>query len=83
MAEAYGNLDFSSIIKCWKSLGNDRLGGFKTIDYFIDKKYSRFKKEQTWLLCSGDDIVWVVNDRIDDRYKITNKTKTIYFVRLL
>ncbi len=55
----------------------------KLSDYFIDKKYSRFDKEETWLLCSGENIVWIINDRIDDRFKITNKTKTIYFVSLL
>lgn len=45
-------------------------GRKKLSDYFSDMKYSLFEKERTWLLCSGDDIVWIVGERIDDRYCI-------------
>lgn len=59
----------------FKPLG---LNGFKKLsDYFIDKKYSLHQKENMWLLLSGDDIVWLVGERIDDRYKITNRTRKI------
>ena len=58
-------------------------GHKKLSDYFIDRKYSRFEKENIWLLCSDNEIVWVIGDRIDDRFRITNTTKTVYFVRLL
>ena len=58
-------------------------GRKKLSDYFIDRKYSRFEKENTWLLCSDNEIVWIIGERIDDRFKITNTTKTVYFVRLL
>lgn len=38
-------------------------------DFFTDNKYSRKEKEDQWLLCSGDDIVWVVNQRVDERFR--------------
>jgi tRNA(Ile)-lysidine synthase len=42
----------------------------KLSDFFIDLTYSKFDKEDQWLLCSGNDIVWVIGKRIDDRFKI-------------
>ncbi len=48
----------------------------KLSDYFIDKKYSIFDKENILILESGGKIVWIIGDRIDDRFKITNSTKT-------
>lgn len=54
----------------------------KISDYYINLKYSIIDKENQWLLCSGKDIVWVVGQRIDDRYKITDKTKTIYRIEV-
>ncbi len=49
----------------------------KLSDFFIDEKFSLFSKENTWLLCSGDDIVWIIGRRIDERYKIRPETKQI------
>ncbi|MFV0555158.1 MAG: tRNA lysidine(34) synthetase TilS [Mangrovibacterium sp.] len=46
-------------------------------DFFTDLKLSQLEKEQQWLLCSGEDIVWIVGRRIDDRFKITAQTKQI------
>ncbi len=51
----------------------------KLSDFFIDNKIPVNQKEKTWLLTSKDKIVWVIGLRIDDRYKITDKTKKIYF----
>ncbi|MFI5218195.1 MAG: tRNA lysidine(34) synthetase TilS [Bacteroidia bacterium] len=45
-------------------------------DYFIDNKFSLAKKEKTWLLVSGNDICWVIGERNDDRYKITEDSST-------
>ncbi|HEX7493354.1 MAG TPA: tRNA lysidine(34) synthetase TilS, partial [Bacteroidales bacterium] len=47
----------------------------KLSNYFIDKKYSRFDKENIYILESGGKIVWIIGDRIDDRFKITSSTK--------
>lgn len=55
----------------------------KLSDFFIDEKISVLHKEDVWLLLSGDDIIWVVNHRIDDRYKITNETKKVLFAEYI
>jgi tRNA(Ile)-lysidine synthase len=52
-------------------------GRKKLSDFFADKKLSIIDKEQVWLLTSGDDIVWVVGHRVDDRYAVTEKTKKV------
>ena len=49
----------------------------KLSDFFIDNKFSQNQKENTWLLCSGDDIVWVIGYRLDERYKVVDDTKSI------
>ncbi|WBL21302.1 tRNA lysidine(34) synthetase TilS [Zunongwangia sp. HRR-M8] len=52
-------------------------GRKKISDFFKDNKFSLPEKENTWLLCSGDKIVWVVNQRADNRFAITSKSKRI------
>lgn len=49
----------------------------KISDFFIDNKQSLLEKEQTWLLVSGDDIVWIVGQRLDNRFRVTEKTKEV------
>ena len=46
-------------------------GRKKLSDYLIDKKVSMAEKSRQFVLLSGDDIVWVVGRRLDDRYAIT------------
>jgi len=54
------------------------MGGRKLVSkFFRDLAMSRFDKEAQWLLCSGDDIVWVVGRRADDRFKVTGQTREI------
>ena len=54
----------------------------KLSDFFIDNKFSILDKQEQWLLCSGDDIVWVVGCRIDERYKLETDTKKVYIAQL-
>jgi tRNA(Ile)-lysidine synthase len=54
----------------------------KLSDFFIDIKFSILDKQEQWLLCSGDDIVWVVGCRIDERYKLETDTKKVYIAQL-
>lgn len=58
-------------------------GKKKISDFFIDKKLSIFEKENTWLLCSDNKIVWVINHRIDNRFKITSETKKVLKIEYL
>ena len=54
------------------------MGGRKLVSkYFKDAAMSRFEKEAQWLLCSGDEIVWVVGRRADDRFKVSGQTREI------
>jgi len=46
-------------------------------DFFIDLKLNRFEKENTYLLLSGEDIVWIVGIRLDNRFRISSKTKNV------
>ncbi|MGE0636506.1 MAG: tRNA lysidine(34) synthetase TilS [Bacteroidia bacterium] len=55
----------------------------KLSDFFTDIKFSIPDKENTWLLCSDGDIVYVIGKRIDERYKVGKETKTIYLVRCI
>ncbi|PKQ46286.1 tRNA lysidine(34) synthetase TilS [Confluentibacter flavum] len=57
-------------------------GKKKLSKYFKDEKLSLLDKENTWLLCFGDDIVWVIGKRADDRFKVTENTKQILKIEL-
>ncbi|MFX0557968.1 tRNA lysidine(34) synthetase TilS [Maribacter sp. CXY002] len=52
-------------------------GKKKLAKFFKDEKINSFSKEEQWLLCSDDSIVWVVGKRADSRYKVTEDTKVI------
>lgn len=77
-------LEFPLVIRKWQPgdwfipLGMN--GRKKLSDYFTDRKYSLKDKSEKWVILSGEDIVWVVNERLDDRFKITNKSKNIIIV---
>jgi tRNA(Ile)-lysidine synthase len=46
----------------------------KVSKYFKDEKFSLSDKENTWLLCSENEVIWVVGHRADNRYKVTENT---------
>ena len=52
-------------------------GRKKLSDYLIDKKVSIAEKKRQFVLLSGDDIVWVVGRRLDDRFCITRTTENV------
>ena len=56
-------------------------GRKKLSDYFSDHKYSLKAKEEAWLLCSGEDIIWLVGARSDNRYRITSSTQRIFIIK--
>ena len=57
-------------------------GRKKISDFLIDEKLSLPDKENVWLLASGPNIVWVIGHRIDDRFRITEKTRHVLMIRL-
>lgn len=52
-------------------------------DYFIDQKMSLFEKQNTWILCSGEDIIWLIGHRIDNRFKISSKTTKSIIINII
>jgi tRNA(Ile)-lysidine synthase len=57
-------------------------GKKKLSKYFKDEKLSLLDKENSWLLCSDDEIVWVIGRRADNRFKVTENTKNICKITL-
>lgn len=54
------------------------MNGFRKVkDIFIDNKIPSEERKKIPILVSRDDIVWVYGIRIDDRYKIKEKTQRI------
>lgn len=53
-------------------------GKKKLSDFFTDNKFNLFQKEDTWVLISGKDIVWIVGHRIDNRFKVTPNTESVF-----
>lgn len=59
------------------------LKGTKLVsDFFNDNGFTTFQKRNTQIITDAEgEIVWIVGHRIDDRFKITDKTKTIYEIK--
>ena len=51
-------------------------------DFMTDCKMSLLEKRDQLVLCNGDDIVWVVGRRIDNRYRVSKDTMQILFLYL-
>lgn len=49
---------------------------------FKDEKLSLLDKEKIWILCSDNQIVWVIGIRQDERFKIENTTNKILKIEL-
>lgn len=80
-------LSFPLKLRRWKK--GDRFiplgmkGTKKISDYFTDRKYSLKEKENAWLLLSGDRIVWIVGERPDERFKVTEESKEVFMMEVI
>ena len=57
-------------------------GQKKVSDYLTDKKYSLFQKEKQYVACSEGKIVWLIGERTDDCFKITEKSKRAVILKI-
>jgi tRNA(Ile)-lysidine synthase len=57
-------------------------GKKKLSKFFKDEKYSLFDKQNQWLLCSNDEIVWVIGRRTDQRFLTNENTKNYIKITL-
>ncbi|AXG74512.1 tRNA lysidine(34) synthetase TilS [Flavobacterium arcticum] len=55
----------------------------KLSKFFKDEKMSLSEKEDTWLLCSEDKIIWIIGRRADDRFKVTDNTTQILKIEVI
>ena len=51
-------------------------------DYLTDVKATRFEKESQVLALCGEDIIWVVGHRSDNRYKVDKNTRRIIMLKI-
>lgn len=58
-------------------------GQKKVSDFLVDAKVSMLDKEKQMVLVSGENtILWLVGRRIDDRYKVTERTARVMRITL-
>ena len=53
----------------------------KVQDYFSDKKLSILEKERIWLLESNGVICWIVDHRLDERFKVDETTNRVLVIK--
>ena len=56
-------------------------GRQKLSDFFTDHKIDRFSKEKIRLLCSGDNILWIIGLRSDERWKVCKTSTECYQIK--
>ncbi|HEY4650051.1 MAG TPA: tRNA lysidine(34) synthetase TilS [Pontibacter sp.] len=81
-----GQLKFPLKLRGWQEgdwfvpLGMN--GKKKISDFLIDRKVPANLKSQTLVLVSDQSIAWVVNQRLDNRFKVTDKTQQVVEISL-
>lgn len=81
-------IKFPLVLRQWQN--GDRFHPFglkgkskKIKDYFVDKKLSRFEKENTMLLLNNGEICLVPGFDISYKYKVTKECKNILSIKFL
>ncbi|MDN5212138.1 tRNA lysidine(34) synthetase TilS [Fulvivirgaceae bacterium BMA12] len=53
----------------------------KLSDFMIDEKIPLNLKKRVFVVKSAEDIVWIIGHRIDDRYKITARSRQVFIIK--
>ncbi|WP_418262690.1 tRNA lysidine(34) synthetase TilS [Flavobacterium faecale] len=80
-------LQYPLVLQKWKEgdvFQPQGMGGKtkKLSKFFKDEKMSLLEKENTWVLWSGEKIVWIVGRRADERFKVQTGTENILNIQL-
>ena len=74
-------IQFPLTIRKWKEgdyfYPTGMKGKKKVSKFFKDEKFTLFQKQDTWILESNNQIVWIIGHRADERFKTENTTQTI------
>lgn len=82
----YSRLRFPLLWRRWKPgdafvpLGMKR--SKKISDFLIDERVPINDKNRVTVLASGEEIVWLVGYRVDDRFKVGHETETVLAIQL-
>lgn len=83
----FDKLSENFILRRWKEGDRFRPLGMKNFkkvsDFFTDIKLSINQKQKQWILINQDKIVWILGKRIDDRFKVEEKTQNVLELALL
>lgn len=81
----YDKLHFPLTVRKWqegdKFVPLGMQGQKKLSDFMIDSKIALNLKDRQLVLESRGEIVWVIGQRIDDRYKVTDNSKLVYRIK--
>ncbi len=73
-------IQFPLTIRKWKEgdyfYPSGMQGKKKVSKYFKDEKFTLFQKQDTWILESNNQIVWIIGHRADERFKTEKTTQT-------
>jgi tRNA(Ile)-lysidine synthase len=77
---------FPLIIRKWKKgdvFYPYGMRGKKLIsDFFSDRKMTAVEKQNTWILCCGEEVVWLIGQRIDNRWRVRPSTEIILSLKV-
>ena len=83
-------LDYDRIEQCPKirhRQAHDRFaahpaGSKKLKDYLIDRKIPQKDRDDLWLVADGSEILWVIGDRISQKYKVGKTTQRVLYIQI-